>query len=106
MKPFRTHRPQTQQGKSAFGNLLVLAVIGLAIWVGLQYVPQRLEAAQIDSILDQVEQRHKAAPIRDDRDLWNVINKHLNINEIEDMRPHFKTSWSHQVGTVTVNTPP
>lgn len=92
-----------QEGKSAFSNLLVFAVIGYGIWVGVQYIPQRIEAGTIRSVLDRVEQRHAATPIRDDRDLWTIVEKQLSINEMRDMRPYFRSSWSGGTVTLTVD---
>lgn len=92
-----------QEGKSAIGNLLVFALIGFGIWVGIQYIPQRIEAATVRSVLDRVEKRHAATPIRDDRDLWAIVNKQLNVNEMQDMRPNFKSSWNRSAVTVTVD---
>lgn len=54
-------------------------------------------------MLDRVENRHGATPIRDDRDLWTIIDKQLNVNEMEDMRPRFKSSWNRDTVTVTVD---
>lgn len=92
-----------QEGKSAIGNLLVFALIGFGIWVGIQYIPQRIEAATVRSVLDRVEKRHAATPIRDDRDLWTIVNNQLNVNAMEDMRPNFKSSWDRGAVTVTVD---
>ncbi len=92
-----------QQGKSAIGNVVIIALIGYGIWVGIQYIPQQIEAGTVRTVLGKVEKRHYATPIQDDRDLWATINKHLNDNEIQDMRPNFKVSWNRNVATVTVS---
>jgi len=95
--------PASQPGKSLIGNLIVLALIAFGIWVGIQYIPQRIEAGTVRTILDQVQQRHNATPFQDDRDLWAVINNHLHINEMRDMKNHFKARWDRDTVTVTVD---
>lgn len=103
MGALMTNPAGKQEGRFAFGNLLVFALIGYGIWVGVQYIPQRIEAATVRTVLDRVEHRHGATPIRDDRDLWTIIDKQLNVNEMEDMRPRFKSSWNRDTVTVTVD---
>jgi hypothetical protein len=95
--------PAGQIGKSAIGSLIVLAMIAFGIWVGIQYIPQRIEAGTVRTILDQVQQRHNATPIQDDRDLWAIIGNHLHLNGMDDMRNHFKARWDQDRVTVTVD---
>lgn len=101
----RTHHRTAgkQSGKSFIGNLVVFAAIAYGIFVGIQYIPQRLEAGTMRTVLDRVEQRHAATPIRDDRDLWTIVDKQLGVNEMRDMRPNFKSSWNGNTVTVTVD---
>ena len=81
----------------------MLVLIGFGIWIGIQYIPQRIEAGTVRTILDQVRQRHNATPIQDDRDLWAVINNHLHLNGMNDMKDHFKARWDQDTVTVTVD---
>lgn len=99
----REKTPVRQRGKSVIGNLIVLALIAFGIWVGIQYIPQRLEAGTVRTILDQVRQRHSATPIQDDRDLWAVINNHLHINGMNHMKDYFKAKWDQGRVTITVD---
>lgn len=99
----RERKAARQGGKSAIGNFIVLALVAFGIWVGVQYIPQRIEAGTVRTILDQVQQRHNATPFQDDRDLWVVIDNHLHLNGMEGMRDHFKARWDHGTATVTVN---
>ena len=89
-----------QGGKSTIGNLIVLGLVGFGVWVGIQYIPQKLEQGTVRSVLDRLEQRHQATPIQDDRDLWQVIDRQLGVNEMNDMRQHFHVSRSG--GRITV----
>lgn len=103
MKAIPDGGPSRQCGKSKIGNMIVLALVIFGVWVGIQYIPQRIEAGTVQSILDRVQARHNSTPIRDDRDLWAVINNHLNINDMRDMQDHFKTKWDGTTATITVN---
>ncbi|MDX1555250.1 MAG: DUF4845 domain-containing protein [Xanthomonadales bacterium] len=92
-----------QSGKSAIGNVVVLALIAYGVWIGIQFVPQRIEAGTVRTMLDKVEQRHYATPYQGDQDLWNTINKHLNVNEMNDMKSNIKVTWDRNVATVRVS---
>ena len=81
-----------QGGKSTIGNLIVLGLVGFGVWVGIQYIPQKIEQGTVQSVLDRVEQRHQSTPIQDDRDLWQVIDRQLSVNEMNDMRHNFDVS--------------
>lgn len=103
MERYRVGAPARQFGKSAIGNLLVLALIAFGIWVGIQYIPQRIEAGAMRTMLDRVQQRHNGTPFEDDRDLWSVINAQLSVNDMRDMQAHVKTQWDQDAATVTVS---
>jgi len=92
-----------QAGKSVFGTLLTLALFGYGIFIALQYIPQRLEAATVDSILDQLADRNVAEPFTNGRDLQLAINNQLNINQMDDMRDQFKVAGNRGALTVTVD---
>ena len=103
MMSVQEHFAGKQAGKSTIGNIVVFAAVAYGIFVGIQYIPQRLEAGTVRTVLDRVEQRHHATPIQDDRDLWTIVDKQLSVNEMRDMRPHFKSSWNGNSVTVTVD---
>jgi hypothetical protein len=101
MRKTSSRKATKQHGKSAIGNIIVLAMIGFGIFFGIQYIPQRIEAGTMQSILDGVQRRHDSAPIRDTQDAWNVIGNQLNINNINDMREHFKVTQDGRSVVVT-----
>lgn len=92
-----------QAGKGAIGNIVVLAMIAFGVWVGIQFIPQKLEQGTVKSILDDVQKRHFASPIRDDADLWQVIDRQLLVNEMRDMRPYFTIAREGNGITVRVS---
>ncbi len=93
---------EKQLGKSLIGNLLVLAAIGLGVWVGIQFIPQKIQEGTMNTILDKIQQRHNATPFRDDADLWSIIDKHLNLNEMRDMRQYFRVQRDGNAFRVSV----
>ena len=91
-----------QRGKSAISNLIVLTMLGFGIWVGIQYIPQKLEAGAVQTMLDRVKQRHNATPFRDDGDLWKIIDAQLSVNDMRDMRKNIKVVRNGNNFTVNV----
>ena len=45
-----------QKGASAISTIIMLAVLGFAVYVGIQYVPQMIESKSIDSVLRSMEE--------------------------------------------------
>ena len=41
--------PNQQKGASAIFTIILLAVLGYAVYIGIQYVPQAVESKSIDS---------------------------------------------------------
>jgi hypothetical protein len=77
--------PAQQKGASAMGTIIILAIIGYAAYVGVQWVPQMIESKTVDSILSSVESEHKTDPVRDGADAEIRVIKLLQINEMSDM---------------------
>ena len=83
--------PGNQKG-AAIVTILVLAVIGYAIFVGLQYVPLHLESSAVESILTTIQESEKTARSMSAAEVKNKINGLLNINQMDDMEDSFKVS--------------
>lgn len=81
-----------QGGKSAIGNFIVLAIIAFGVWVGIQYIPQKIEHGTVQSVLDKVEQSHHAYGLQNVDAVWKTIDKQLNVNEMRDMRQNFEVT--------------
>ena len=77
--------PAQQKGASAMGTIIILAIIGYAAYVGVQWVPQMIESKTVDSILSSVESEHKTDSVRDGADAEIRVIKLLQINEMSDM---------------------
>ena len=81
-----------QKGASAIGLIIVLAVFAYAVYVGLQYIPQRIESGTVDSILDSIVQNHQTTPIQNTSEILSAINRQLSVNQMNDMKDNFHVS--------------
>jgi len=77
---------QRQKGMTYWGWLVILAILGVAVLVGVKLTPKYLDYFAVKRILDQVaEQEFAGTP--NARDVWSSISKHLNVNYIEYIKP-------------------
>ena len=79
-----------QQGLSAIGLIILLAIIGVGTYIGLQYIPQYIEAGTVDSILANLEKAQEETPFSSANDVRDAINKQLTMNQMDDLRDSFK----------------
>jgi hypothetical protein len=80
--------PGKQRGASLIVNLIILALIGIGVFIALQYVPQRMETGTIDKIMEDVEKDHQDSPFNSINDIKGQISNKLNINDMNDMMQH------------------
>ena len=78
-----------QKGASVIGLIIMLAILGYGVYLGLQYIPLYVESGTVNSILDNIEANHKASPVRSVKELTEELNKLLNVNEMNDMKDNF-----------------
>lgn len=81
--------PAKQKGASAIVTIIVLAVLGFAAYVGIQYVPQVIESKAIDSILKSVDSANKTDRIDSVEAAKSKVISLLQINEMNDMTDSF-----------------
>ena len=81
-----------QKGASAIVFIIVLAIFGFAVYVGIQYIPQRIESGTVDSILDSIAEKHKITPVQNVSEILSTITRQLNVNQMDDMKDKFKVS--------------
>jgi len=81
-----------QKGASTIAFIIVLAIFGFAVYVGLQYIPQRIESGTVDSILDSIAENHKITPVQNVSEILSTITRQLNVNQMDDMKDKFKVS--------------
>jgi hypothetical protein len=106
--PERTHvtmhtRQRTQRGASAIALIIILAIIGAGTYIGLQYIPQYIEAGTVDSILSSIEQAHEEKPVSSANKVRDMINKQLDINQLDDLRDSFKVTQDEEIYIITVS---
>ena len=81
-----------QQGASSVALIIVLALIGAGVYIGLQYIPLRIESGTVDAILGDIKKAHAAKSDSQVNDIQEMIGKSLNINQMEDMRKDFNVT--------------
>ena len=92
-----------QKGASAIVFIIVLAIFAYAVYVGLQYIPQRIESGSVDSILDSIAENHKITPVQNVSELLSAITRQLNVNQMDDMKDNFKVSKYRGTYIIKVN---
>lgn len=93
---------KTQHGASAIGFIIVLALLGYGVFVGLQYIPQRIESSIVQGVLDNLVEIHKKEPFSDVRAIQVAVDKQLFINEREDLASSFEVTRNRGDYVVTV----
>ncbi len=81
--------PVQQKGASAFGNIVMLAILVFAVYVGIQYVPQLMESKAIDSILQTIDSTRRTTPISSAQAAEARLISLLQVNEMNDMTDSF-----------------
>ena len=92
-----------QKGASAIVFIIVLAIFAYAVYVGLQYIPQRIESGSVDSILDSIAEKHKITPVQNVSEILSAITRQLNVNQMDDMKDNFKVSKYRGTYIIKVN---
>ncbi|MDX2458174.1 MAG: DUF4845 domain-containing protein [Gammaproteobacteria bacterium] len=93
----------TQRGASAITLIIILAIIGAGTYLGLQYIPQYIEASTVDAILSSIEQTHEEKPVSSASNIRNMIDKQLDINQMGDLRDSFKVTQDDEIYIVNVS---
>jgi len=93
--------PKKQKGASAIVTIIMLVIIGFGAYVGIQWVPQMIEAKSIDSVLQNVEDAHRTDPVTSVDDARTRVIKLLQINEMNDMTGAFTVKKND--GRITID---
>ena len=83
-----------QKGASAIGNIIFLVVLGVAVYLGIQFVPIAIESKSIDSILKTIENTQRTDPANTVMDAREKLINLLQINEMNYMTDNFKVEKS------------
>jgi len=94
---------KTQQGISAIGFIIILAILGAGVYIGLQYIPQYIECGTVDSILENLEKTNKETPFSSEKGIRDMIGKQLEMNQMDDLRDSFKVTRDGEMYIVKVS---
>ena len=94
---------QRQRGASAIVSLILLAIIGAGVYIGLQFIPQYIQAGTVDSILENIEKAHRKSPVINADAIRGMINKQLNINQLDELKDSFKVTQDDEAYIVRVS---
>jgi hypothetical protein len=95
-------RIQQQHGGSAIGLIILLVVLGYGVFVGIQYVPQYIESNTVDTILDNLADKHGKEPFTDSSAIQAAVDSQLYINQMGAMKGNFSIIPSRGSFIVTV----
>jgi len=95
--------PRQQQGFSAIALLVLLAIIGMGVFIALQYVPQYIESGSVDSILSSLEKAHDETPFKSKQEIVSRLEKQLYINELEDLKDNISVTRDGDEFVITVD---
>jgi len=90
-----------QKGGSAISTIITLVIVGYALYVGIQYVPQLIESQSINSMLDRVRDTQRTDPVKSVADAKAKVIRMLQINEMNDMSDSFSVTKADNGFTVT-----
>jgi uncharacterized membrane protein len=82
----------TQHGASSIVLIIILALLGAGVYIGLQYLPQYIEAGTVDSILGSVEKAYDKSAVNSVKSIQDMIDKQLNMNQMNDLKDNFKVT--------------
>jgi hypothetical protein len=76
--------PQRQNGMTAIGWLIVLALIGFFVLLTLRMLPSYLEYYKVVSSLDSLE---KETGLETPRDIRDLLERRFDISYVESIQP-------------------
>lgn len=82
-------RMHSQRGMSGFGVVIILAVIGYAAFIALQYIPQAIENGSVDTILENLEDMHDEKSFSSTAEIRSAVERQLDINNLNDLSDAF-----------------
>jgi len=94
---------RTQRGASAISTIIILAIIGAVVYIGLQYIPQYMEAGTVDSILNSIEKAHEVTPFSSASDIRDMIDRELNMNQMDALGDSFEVTQDGDAYVIIVS---
>lgn len=81
-----------QQGGSAIGLIVFLAIFAYGVFVAIQYVPQHIEYNAVKTILESIEEKNRLEPMVTGGAVQSAVDNQLYINEMADLKDSFKVT--------------
>ena len=97
------NRQRTQHGASVISIIIILAIIGACTYIGLQYFPKFVEAGRVKSIMGSLEKSHAENSATSVENIRDMIDKQLDMNQMEDLRDNFKVLQDDESFIATVS---
>jgi hypothetical protein len=97
------HMRNNQRGASTLGTIILLGVLGYGVFIGLQYIPQKIEDLSVDSVLDSIETIQQQNPSAGVRNVEATLDRLLNTNNLQHLRSNFKVYQSGKDIIVTAS---
>ena len=91
-----------QRGASAIGIIIILAILGVGAYIGFQYIPLLIEAGTVDSVLNNLEQSNEQKHVTSVSQIRDIIDKQLNMNQMEELANDFTVTKDEDTYTVNV----
>ncbi len=95
--------PAQQRGASGIVTLIILLLLGYAVYIGIQYMPIMIESKSIDTMLSNVQDAHKTDPINSVEEARSKVINMLQMNEMNDMTENVKVKQSNGGITIEIN---
>ena len=83
---------KARQHGSAVFTVFLLLILAYGVYLGIQYVPLKVESSSMDSILESLEVTQKGDPVWDPAAAGDKVSNALYVNQMTDMRKHFDIS--------------
>ena len=93
--------PRKQQGASPVVLLIILAIIGIGVFIGMQYIPQKMERGAVDTLMSNIEKNHASTPFASKQEIDSQIANKLNIEGMNDMLNTFTVTEENDGYVVT-----
>lgn len=90
-----------QRGIGAIGLTIILLIVGYGGYVGIQLVPQLIEAQSVQSILHTMREENKPEKPMSELDIERAWNRYLNINDMNYLQDAIEVN-SHR-GQFTID---
>ena len=93
---------KSQHGASAIGVIIILAILGVGAYISFQYIPLLIEAGIVDSVMTTLEQSNEKKHVTSVGQIRDMIDKQLNMNQMEGMADSFTVTKDEDTYTVNV----